>query len=282
MLFHTWLAYIDAGEKVVFPEPEYGMPPLLGKLLNADVNKVDLNPDFTLPTEELIKRRGKLTFLSTPNAPIGTLHPIKELEKLVKELQPYGIVIIDGAYIDFAPDNYRNSVMNLVQKYSNMLFTTTSSKVRGMANLRFGYGIGHEELIKYVENVRTASEPYNINGATETAMLAALEIDSLKYETAMVEKIKTHRDYLIRELSSLNFKVYPSGANYIFAEHPISGTAKRIYDKLGEKNCLIRYFEKRKRLENGIRITIGTGEECEKFIELIKEILLDNSSNHNL
>lgn len=273
VLLHIWLAYVGPGDKVVFPEPEYGMPTLHSKLQNAFVEKIDLNPDFTLPTEEFIQRKGKLTFVSIPNAPIGVLYPLEEVEKLVKGLYPDGIIIIDGAYIDFSSGEYRNSIISLIRKHSNLLFVTTSSKVRGMANLRFGYGIGDEDIIKYVEGVRSAAEPYNINGATEVAMLAALEKDSLKYEAEMVNKIKTNRNYLAEELNNLRFKVYPSGANYIFAEHPIPGVARRIYEKLKEKNCLIRYFEGRKRLENGIRITVGTREECEKFIELLKEIL---------
>ena len=76
-----------------------------------------------------------------------------------------------------------------------------------MANLRFGYGIGHQNIIKYIESVRSASEPYNINGATEAAMLAALEKESLKYEAEMINKIKVNRDYLTRELENIGFKI---------------------------------------------------------------------------
>ncbi len=258
------LTLLDSGNHVAFPYPDYLMFSIISDLQNAKYEEVDSNPDFTIPIDELLKRRAKLTLVSNPNTPSGVLTHISEISRLIEGLYP-NIVVVDEAYSDFASDD----AIKLLGEYPNLLMTRTFSKVRGIARLRFGYGMGHKDIIGRIEALRL---PYNINGAAEVATLAALETESVEYEMNMVKRIKEDRVWLTQKLTELGFKVYPSEANFVFAEH-VPEIAKKLYEGLKERKALVRYFGEKRRLEGGIRITVGTTEENRKLLSMTEELL---------
>ena len=159
--------------------------------------------------------------------------------------------------------------MELTRKYKNLLCVGTFSKSRSMAGARLGFAVADKEIIADLEKIKYSTNPYNINRLTQIAGVAA--VNENEYYMDNCKKIIENRDYTVKELEALDFRVLPSKANFVFAESDrISG--KKLYEELKNKGVLIRHFEK-PRIANFNRITIGSKEEMEIFIAKVKEIL---------
>ena len=171
-------------------------------------------------------------------------------------------MIIDEAYIDFSGA----SALELIDKYDNLLVVQTFSKSRSMAGMRIGYAIGNKDLIKAMNDVK-----YSINSYTMNQTSLALGVEAVKdkaYFESCVEKIKATRAWTAKELRNLGFEFNEPGANFIFASHP-KYPAKELFAALREKDIYVRYFDK-PRINNYLRITIGTDEEMQTLIEFFK------------
>src|ERR1035441_6002963 len=190
--------------------PSYSLYPVLADIHGALKNAVALNPDFSLPSLEELKRsqqwdfKAALTFVTTPNAPSGRGYNTSELERLCQAQK--GVVILDEAYVDFAEEN----AMNLVLKYPHVLVARTFSKAYSLCFQRVGYYVGHRDLIAALHKIR---DSYNVNGLGQIAAVATL--GDLKYYRANFKKIIATREWLSRELTKLGFRVFPSQANFI-------------------------------------------------------------------
>ncbi|MBO5019071.1 MAG: aminotransferase class I/II-fold pyridoxal phosphate-dependent enzyme, partial [Clostridia bacterium] len=208
--------------------------------------------------------QNRLVVIANPNAPRGIELPLKDIEKIVVS-NPDSIVLIDEAYVDFGG----TSCMELTRKYKNLLCVGTFSKSRSMAGARLGFAVADKEIIADLEKIKYSTNPYNINRLTQIAGTAA--VNENEYYMDNCQKIIENRDYTVKELEALDFRVLPSKANFFFAESDqISG--KKLYVELKNKGVLIRHFEK-PRIANFNRITIGSKEEMEIFIAKVKEIL---------
>ena len=206
-------------------------------------------------------------FIANPNAPTGMVVPRSEICRLL-EANPDRIVVVDEAYVDFGAE----SCVPLVKEYDNLLVVQTFSKSRSMAGARLGFAIGNEEIIGDLHKLRYSTNPYNINRLTLAAGSAT--IDSQGYYDANCQKIMKTREYVKTELEKLGFFVLPSKANFVFASSDdIDGG--ELYLKLKDKGVLIRHFTT-ERIKNFNRITIGTPEEMQIFIDKVKEILEEN------
>ncbi len=257
-------SFLAFGEKgVAYADITYGFYPVFTNLYGLTAEVVPLNQDFSLNVEAF-KGRNKLVVIANPNAPTGMYVSLAEIEDIVTS-NPNGVVIIDEAYVDFGGE----TAVSLTKKYDNLLVSKTFSKSRSLAGARLGYAIANEKLIEDLNLVKYSTNPYNVNSLTQIAGVKAMEDE--EYFQANVEKIKTAREYTTTELEKLGFKVLPSRANFIFAESDsISGLD--LYLKLKEEGVLIRHFEKA-RISNFNRITIGSIEEMQIFIEKVKKIL---------
>jgi len=205
-----------------------------------------------------------LVVIANPNAPTGIAIGLDVVEDIVKS-NPRSVVLIDEAYVDFGGE----SCYKLTEKYSNLLCVGTFSKSRSLAGGRLGFCIANKALIADLEKIKYSTNPYNINRLTQVAGLATV-LDNDYYLENCKKIIKT-RDFVKKELEELGFWVLPSKANFIFAKSDkISG--KKLYESLKDKGVLIRHFEKL-RISEFNRITIGSREEMEVFLEKVKEIL---------
>lgn len=266
ILNFAFMAYCANGRKVYFADITYGFYSVFANLHNSDYTVIPLEEDFSIDADKFCGVDG-CVFIANPNAPTGLALSLAEVEGIVKS-NPDNVVVIDEAYVDFGAE----SAVKLVDKYENLLVVQTFSKSRSMAGARLGFAIGNEEIIGDLHKLRYSTNPYNINRLTLVAGSAT--IDSQAYYDSNCKRIRETREYTTKELQKLGFSVLPSKANFIFAESDdIDGG--ELYLKLKDRGVLIRHFTT-ERIKNFNRITIGTPEEMNTFIDKVKEILEEN------
>ena len=203
-------------------------------------------------------------FLANPNAPTGIAKSAAEIEQLLQKRQD-SVLVVDEAYVDFGAV----SVLPLVNLYDNLLVIQTFSKSRSMAGARLGFAAGCAELIRDLNTLKYSTNPYNVNRMTSAAGIAALQEDTYYRENARI--IRENRDFTTNALRELGFFVPDSKANFIFARsEQINGG--KLYRDLKERGILVRHFDK-PRIENYVRITIGTREQMKALLKEIKAIL---------
>ncbi len=248
---------------VAFPDISYGFYPVFADLYNIDAKIIPLKDDFSIDPADYISC-GKMVVIANPNAPTGKVIPKDEIEKIIAS-NPENVVLIDEAYVDFGAE----SVVDLVNKYDNLLVVQTFSKSRSMAGARLGFAFANEEIIKDLEKIKYSTNPYNINSLTQLMGVKAL--DEQEYYDNNCRIIAENREFTVGELEKIGFSVIPSKANFIFAKHEnISG--EKIYLRLKDKGVLIRHFTA-ERIKEHNRITIGTMEQMKILIERLKEII---------
>jgi histidinol-phosphate aminotransferase len=175
------------------------------------------------------------------------------------------VVVIDEAYVDFGGE----SAVKLIDKYENLLVVQTFSKSRSLAGGRLGFAIGSRALIQDLNTIRFSTNPYNINRMTMAAGVGALE--DVTYFRNNCAAIEANRAWTVETLESLGFSVLPSKANFVFATHPkLDGGW--LYRSLKARGVLVRHFDK-PRLDQHVRITIGSQEQMEALVQTVKKIM---------
>lgn len=254
-------AYGENG--AVFPDITYGFYSVFADLYGIPAEIIPLKYDFTVDIDSFCGKN-RLVVIANPNAPTGIALGLCDIEKIVAS-NPDGVVIIDEAYVDFGTE----SAISLIEKYPNLLVVRTFSKSRSMAGARLGFAFADEAVIRDLEKIKYSTNPYNINSLTQLAGTAALKEQG--YFDENCRRIIETRELVREELLRLGFTVTASKANFIFAESDkISG--RELYSKLRERGILVRHFES-ERIRNFNRITVGSREEMEIFLENVREIL---------
>ena len=259
----AFMAFCDEAHGIVFPDITYGFYPVFAKLNGIPYETVALNENFEVDYRDYIGIKKNIV-IANPNAPTGLAIPRAQIEEIVKS-NPDNIVIIDEAYVDFGGE----SCVPLIQKYDNILITQTFSKSRSMAGARLGFAVGNEKLIADLNTVKYSTNPYNVNRMTAAAGYAALCEEV--WFTKNCQTIRENREYASEGLRALGFMVLPSKTNFIFAKSTAIG-GKKLYERLKEKGILVRWFNV-KRIEDFVRITIGTKEQMQALIQAIEEII---------
>ncbi|WMI81874.1 histidinol-phosphate transaminase [Anaerotignum sp. MB30-C6] len=263
ILNFSFMAFCDGERGVVFPEISYGFYPVYADLYHIPHLKVPLQDDFSINYKDYCNVN-KMIVIANPNAPTGLEIGLLEIEEILKS-NPNHVVLIDEAYVDFGG----TSAVELVGKYPNLLVCMTYSKSRSMAGARLGFAIASKEIIEDLEKIKFSTNPYNINRLTLVAGEAA--IDSDDYYKENVKRIIDIREKTVVELKKLDFTVLDSKANFVFVENPkISGG--ELYAELKKKGVLVRHFEKDK-IQDFVRVTIGTEDQMEVFLQKTAEIL---------
>ena len=263
VLNFAFMAFCDEEHPAVFPDITYGFYKVFAQLNGIPYSEIPLKDDFTVCTDEY-KGINKTVFIANPNAPTGILLSVSEIEEIVKS-NPQNVVVIDEAYIDFGG----KSVIPLIKKYDNLLVVGTFSKSRSLAGGRLGFGIGCKDIINDLNTIKYSTNPYNINRMTAAAGASTL-LDG-EYTKKCCAEVMRVREWTAGELLKLDFSMTDSKANFIFAKHEWAD-GKQIYLKLKEKGVLIRHFDT-ERLCQYNRITIGSYEQMQIFIEKLKECL---------
>ena len=267
VLAQAFVALLKHSQPVLFPDITYSFYPSFCILFGVSYTTIPLNDVFELCIQDYVRPNGGIIF-PNPNAPTGRLLPLVSIEELLKR-NIESVVVVDEAYIDFGGD----SAAALINRYPNLLVIQTLSKSRSLAGLRVGFALGHPVLIEALERVKNSFNSYPLDRFALAGAVAAFE-DRFHFEQTRKKIIHT-RDALIRSLSALGFKVIPSAANFIFVSHG-EWSAADLSGKLREVSIIVRHFRV-PRIENYLRITIGTDEECSILVNTLAGILRKSS-----
>lgn len=256
-------AFCDKDMPITFADLTYSFYPSLCALYEIPYNVIPLEADFTIDPEKYYNL-GTTIIIANPNAPTGIFLPLDKIEDIAKH-NPDNVVIVDEAYVDFGGQ----SAVTLLDKCENIVVTQTFSKSRSLAGARIGFAIANEALANDMNTVRNSGNPYNINRLSILAGAAA--ISDREYTEECCKKVMATRAMTIKGLREMGFDVCDSCTNFLFAESDkISGLD--YYTKLRENGILVRRWSA-PRLENRVRISIGTDEEMETFLRVTQEIL---------
>ena len=263
VLAMSFLTFFNGEKPVLFPDITYSFYDVWAELFRIPYERPALDDSFHIKKEDYFKENGGIIF-PNPNAPTGVELPLQDIEEILKA-NPGSVVIVDEAYIDFGA----HSALPLISKYDNLLVVQTFSKSRSMAGMRIGFACGNPVLIKYLNDVKYSFNSYTMNRASLAAGVAA--IGDRDYFEDTCQKIMDTREWTQKELTVLGFTFQDSKANFIFASHKTC-PAKQIFEALRAKHIYVRYFAK-PRIDNYLRITIGTREEMEQLIRFLKDYL---------
>ena len=263
VLAMAFLTFFNSDKPVLFPDITYSFYDVWANLYRIPFKQIPLNEDFTITKEDYFGENGGVV-IANPNAPTGVELPLKDIEEIVQKNRDV-VVIVDEAYIDFGGE----SALPLIDKYDNLLVVQTFSKSRSMAGMRIGYAFGNEKLIKYLSDVKYSFNSYTMN--TPTLELGALAISNRDYFDKTRNMVIGTRERVKKELKELGFEFADSKTNFIFAKHP-DKSGKEIFAYLRSRGIIVRRFDL-PRIDEYLRISIGTDEEMDTLIRALKEII---------
>lgn len=251
-------------DNVITLPPTYGMYGVLANINAVENTEVLLSSDFQPQIEkimEAVDENTKIIFLCSPNNPTGNSFSDESVAYLLKNFN--GLVVIDEAYIDFSK---KESWINELDEYPNLVITQTLSKAYGLAGIRLGICYASAEVILVLNKIKP---PYNVNELTQKRALERLDNpDKIKYE---IESIIVQREELLKVLLNVNFvkKIYPTEANFILIK---VDDANKRYDELIAKGIVIRNRTTQPLCDNCLRLTVGTEQENKKLIEALQSL----------
>lgn len=255
----AFLTFFNGGKNVLFPDITYSFYDVWADVYKIPYEKVALDADFRILAKDYYKDNGGIIF-PNPNAPTGVSEPLSLIEDILDH-NPDSVVIVDEAYVDFGGD----TALALIDRYENLLVVRTFSKSRSMAGLRIGYAIGNKKLIKYLSDVKFSVNSYTMN--MPSLVLGPLSIKDDEYFKATVAKVVNTREWMKAELTKLGYTFPDSKSNFVFATHS-KYKATDIMDYLRANKILVRHF-KSDRINNYLRISVGTDEQAKKLIDAL-------------
>ena len=259
----TFLTCFNGKAPILFPDISYSFYPVYCDLYHIPFLKIPLNDQFEIVKEDYYQDNSGIIF-PNPNAPTGLLVSLDFIEDILIHNQE-SIVVIDEAYIDFGGV----SAVSLLEKYENLLIIQTFSKFRSLAGIRLGVALGNQHIISKLYDVKNSFNSYPIDRLAQVIGKASIEDSDYIKENA--QKIIETREYTKKELKKLGFIIPDSYANFIFASHP-EYDAEKLFKELREHGILVRYFHQ-PRIDQYLRITIGTQEQMELLVQTIQNIM---------
>ena len=261
-VFNGLLNHPDKGP-LLFPDISYSFYPVFCQLYGISYEKIPLADDFSIDTAQYQRKNSGIIF-PNPNAPTGLLLGLNTIQSLLQK-NTDSVVVVDEAYIDFGGQ----TAAALIEQYDNLLVVQTMSKSRSLAGMRVGYAMGSEHLIEGLNRIKNSFNSYPLGHLQIAAAIAALN-DSQYFENTR-QKVISERDNVVEQLEQLGFEVLPSKANFVLAHHP-KNAADSLANSLRDKGIIVRYFAK-PRIDQYLRITIGTESQNKLLIDSLKQIL---------
>lgn len=260
-------SFFNSEKPIAYPDLTYSFYPVWCSLFGIKYKNYPVGDDFRINPEDYKEKNGGVV-IPNPNAPTSLGEGLDFVEKILNYNQD-SVVIIDEAYVDFGG----TSSIPLIDKYENLLVTGTFSKSRSLAGLRIGFAIGSKALIDVMEAVKNSYNSYTVDSLSIEMGAASIEDD--EYFKSTCKKVIKTRERVTLELEKLGFDVLDSQTNFIFATHN-KHNMKSLFEYLKTQKVFIRYFSL-PRIENYVRITIGTNEEMDIFLEKTKEFILNDN-----
>lgn len=265
VLSMAFMTFFNSDKPILFPDITYSFYDVWAEVHRIPYKQIPLNENFRIVPDDYKVENGGIIF-PNPNAPTGVLESLEMIEEIVAA-NPDSVVMIDEAYIDFGGE----SCLPLIEKYENLLVIQTFSKSRSMAGMRIGFAMGSEKLIKYLNDVKFSVNSYTMDHITQICGAAAVRDANYFYDC--LEKIVEVREYTKEKLTELGFTFEDSKSNFIFASHK-NVSAEKIFTALKAESIFVRYWNK-PRINNHLRISIGTREDMDKLIAALTRILAE-------
>jgi histidinol-phosphate aminotransferase len=258
-------AFVEPGAAVVYPMPSYVLYRTIAQIQAAQPVEIAYDEAFNLPLQGILDAQGSVTFIASPNSPIGNVVSGDDLETLASNLQ--GLLVIDEAYVDFTNTN----ALHLVQNHPNVMILRTLSKGYSLAGLRLGFAIAHPDLIHDLNKIK---DSYAVDAIA--AIVGAAAIQDQAHKNQNVEKVLRSRTNLHQNLEALDFRVWPSEGNFLLVKPPLSQqstvdsgcAAIALQQHLKNQGILVRHFNL-PGIADKLRITIGTDEQNEHLCETL-------------
>lgn len=263
VLATVFQALLKHDKPILFPDVTYSFYPTYARLYDVAYRTIPLDDAFQIRIDDYAQPNGGVLF-PNPNAPTGHALPLSDIERLVAS-NPDSVVVIDEAYVDFGAQ----SAISLIGKYPNLLVVHTTSKSRSLAGMRVGFAFGDAALIDALNRVKDSFNSYPLDRLAQAAATAAYKDDAWFRECT--EKVIASRERMTAQLTALGFEVVPSAANFVFARHE-GYDAATLAAQLREKEIFVRHF-KLPRIDQHLRISIGTDAECDTLLDALKDIL---------
>lgn len=263
VLAHIFLALLKHELPILFPDITYSFYPVYCSLYGIAYQAVPLNDEFAIRPDDYLRPNGGIIF-PNPNAPTGRALALADIQRIVVG-NPDSVVVIDEAYVDFGAE----SAISLINAHPNLLVVHTLSKSRSLAGLRVGYAVGDVRLIEALTRVKDSFNSYPLDRLAQAGACAAID-DREWFERTRQAVIKS-RDRLAAGMAELGFEVLPSKANFIFARHP-RHDAGDLASQLRQRGIIVRHF-RQPRIDQFLRISIGTDMQCEALTSALREIL---------
>lgn len=263
VLAHAFCGLLKQDQPLLFPDITYSFYPVYCGLYGVDYRTIPLTDDFQIDIADYNQPNGGIIF-PNPNAPTGRLLELGQIEQLLAQ-HADSVVVVDEAYIDFGGQ----SAIALIERYPNLLVIQTLSKSRSLAGLRVGFAAGHPDLIEALERVKNSFNSYPLDRLAIAGAVAAFE--DREYFEQTRQQIISSREFLVKALQEQEFQVVPSKANFVLARHP-KCSGEDLAAALRARGIIVRHF-KLPRIEQYLRITVGTDDECRTLVDALKEIL---------
>ncbi|MBR5596968.1 MAG: histidinol-phosphate transaminase [Lachnospiraceae bacterium] len=260
VIANAFMTFFNSEKPILFPDITYSFYDVWAELFHIPYERIALTEDFRIDPKDYKRENGGIIF-PNPNAPTGVLEDLSMIEEVL-EANPDVVVMVDEAYIDFGGV----SALSLLEKYDNLLVVQTFSKSRAMAGMRIGFAIGSETMISYLNDVKFSFNSYTMNQTSIAMGVACVKDDA--YFKDIVGKVVATRERVKKELRDLGFSFPDSMSNFIFATHETIPAAE-LFEVCKKENIFVRYFKK-PRIDNYLRISIGTDEEMDQLLQVLK------------
>lgn len=256
-------AFFNSKKPIIFPDITYSFNTVWCDILNIPYELIPVDEEFNINADDYSRENGGVV-IANPNAPTSIGRGLDFIRAILDKNRDV-VVIVDEAYVDFGG----TTSVPLLKEYDNLVVIRTFSKSRSMAGMRLGWAMGSPEAIKAVYAAKDSMNSYPIDSIAQAAGVASIKDE--EYFQATLKRVIATRDRLTRELRLMGFKLPDSQTNFVFASHP-DISAREIFDHLKTKDIYVRWFNK-PRIDNYLRITVGTDEETDKLIDELKELM---------
>jgi histidinol-phosphate aminotransferase len=253
--------FCKEGDTIIIPDPTFAMYAIISQSLGIKTTNIPLNSGWDLNASLLLetaeKNKSRLIFLSYPNNPTGNCFSKNEVQTIIEEFN--GIVVIDEAYHDFS----KKSFINEIKKHNNIVILRSLSKI-GLAAMRVGFGVADSLIIQEINKVRL---PYNSNMLSQ--VFAEHLINNFEQVQIQIDYILDERNRLISELEKIeSITVFSTDSNFFLfkTKHP----ADELFYHLLYNGILVRNLSSHPKLNNCLRVTVGTKSENDRFLSEVK------------
>ncbi len=262
-----YIAFLKESEEVLSPAPSFGEYYLIAKAMKSDCRWIECNDDLSFNFDNIlssITEKSRFIFLANPNNPTGLDFGEQDFIDFMDKVPSTIIVALDEAYKEYQEESRQIDTNRLMRKYKNLISLRTFSKAYGLASMRCGYIIAHEECIAMLNQIR---QPFNVNMASQ--VMAEASLSDGVFLNKVIESNLKGKNFIYRSCEDLRLKYINTEANFIMIE---VGDGKKVFDELLKLGVIVRFLGHPK-LNSYIRVSIGTDKENSLFIDKLKIVL---------